>query len=58
MGTGILKLMKNASHSCCSFSTQFIEQKKPHRNPLQTLHTGFHLTQTKIDVGHTSPKTF
>lgn len=57
MGTGILKLMKNASHSCCSFSTRFIVQKKKtHRNPLQTLHTGFHLTQTKI--GHTSPKTF
>lgn len=29
MGTGILKLMKNASHSCCSFSTRFIVQKKP-----------------------------
>lgn len=30
MGTGILKLMKNASHSCCSFSTRFIVQKKTH----------------------------
>lgn len=56
MGTGILKLMKNASHSCCSFSTWYCAEKPPHRNPLQTLHTGFHLTQTKI--GHTSPKTF
>lgn len=50
MGTGILKLTKNASHSCCSFSTRFIVQKKPHRNSFQTLHTRFHLTQTKIDI--------
>lgn len=58
MGTGILKLMKNASHSCCSFSTRFIVQKKPTEFSPNTPHGISSHTDKKMDIGHTSPKTF